>query len=140
VSAWEAIKAISRQVHCGLLYGEKMDVLVFPYWGAHPPPDFYRSRNITVHLHSVTAREAFCETLRQSVLPIGITYSAFRNPGFGADKGMSLFEIRFFTDGKQIKMPRDLPKPPDEPNFTVERQEAQQPAEDCGDAETAAAE
>jgi hypothetical protein len=137
VSAWQAIKAVSRQVHCELLYGEDMDVAVIAHMGIHPPPVFYRSENITVHLHGVTAREALCEVLRQSSIPIGIRYRAVFKPIYGMEKGASFFEVRFFRDGKQIEVPRDLPKPPGAPNFTLECQEAQQPAEDC--AETAAA-
>ena len=131
VSAWQAIKTVSRQIHCELLYGEDMAVAVIAHMGIHPPPVFYRSEDITVHLHGVTAREALCEILRQSSIPIGIRYRAVFKPIYGMEKGTSFFDVRFFRDGKQIEVPRDLPKPPDSPDFTLECEEAQQPEEDC---------
>jgi hypothetical protein len=133
VSAWEAIKAVSRQIHCELLYGERMDVAVCPCRGVRLPPEFYRSRNISVHLDGVTAREALCAVLSQSDVPLAVVYRAVREPRFGITEGIAFFQVRFFRDGKQMRVRRPEPKPPDEPNFTLECEEAQQPAEDCAE-------
>ncbi len=136
VSTWEAIKVVVVQVQCGLLYGTKMHFTVCRPYPGRTPPEFYRVRNISLHLDDVTAREALCAILRQSVLQIGIRYHALRDPKLDVPEGMSLFDIWFYENGKRMQFSLQKvwpPAPPDEPNFTVECQEAQQPAEDCGD-------
>lgn len=137
VSAWEALKSVTRQMSCRLKYGKRMRIylpIVDPK--SSVPKWFTDERVITIDVANVTAREALATIMAQANNRLWIMYMEYRPPEVGAPEDWigSGLSIQFWQDNEPLQRPLEYPPWEVAKFWQTQSDEAETAAEDCGEA------
>lgn len=133
-STWEAMKAITRAMSCGLLYGTDFKITLSLVDAEHVVPAwFFTDKVITLTLENVPVRTAIAKVMAQAPQPMQISYQEWKatpdseNPDW---KGSSLY-VQFWKDGLPMPYYEETPPELELIKWQRERDEAALPADNC---------